>query len=704
MTETQETNGGTPVHTNRLAGQTSPYLLQHAHNPVDWYPWGSEALELARKEDRPIFLSIGYSACHWCHVMERESFEDVDTAEIMNRQFVNIKVDREERPDLDSIYMEAVQALTGRGGWPLSAFLTPEGVPFFGGTYFPPNEGRGIPSFRRVLESVHDAWTSRRDEIVQSAEQIRGQLGRRLAGQATERQLDSGFLDRCAVGMAEGYDAANGGFGQAPKFPQPMNLDFLLRTWKRKDDAKALAMVEKTLERMARGGIYDQLGGGFHRYSTDAKWLAPHFEKMLYDNAQLARLYLNAWQATQNPLYRRIAEETLDYVQLRMTSPEGGFYSAEDADSEGEEGKFYVWSLDELQAVLTPADARILAPYYDVTTGGNFEGSNILHCPRDLDVVAAMARLPETDVLAAVERARPLLLSTREKRVPPGLDTKVLVSWNGMTLRAFAEAAAVLGRPDYQQTAIRNAEFVLDHMLVRGRLLHAYNNGQVHINGYLEDYANYADGLLALYETTFDLRWFEAAQALIGELVTHFHDADGAGFFDTSDDHEELIRRPKDVMDNAISSGNSVACDVLLRMATLTQQPDLEERAVLWLNAMADVAQQYPSAFGRLLCAFDFSLGTPKEVAIVGPLASAATEALVQQVYGNYLPNHVLAVADPDDVRAAARIPLLAGRPMLDGAATAYVCEHFVCLAPTGDPATLAEQLNRAPEDVWTTV
>ncbi|MFI5269972.1 MAG: thioredoxin domain-containing protein, partial [Chloroflexota bacterium] len=379
--------------------------------------------------------------------------------------------------------MEAVQALTGQGGWPLSVFLTPEGVPFFGGTYFPPQEGRGMPSFQRVLESVNDAWSNRREEIVQSAEQIRGQLGRRMAGQATERQLDSHFLDRCAEGMTHGYDTVNGGFGQAPKFPQPMNLDFLLRTWKRTGDLKVLAIVERTLERMARGGIYDQLGGGFHRYSTDAKWLVPHFEKMLYDNAQLARLYLGAWQATGKPLYRRIAEETLDDVQFRMTAPEGGFYSAVDADSEGEEGKFYVWTLDELQTVLDPTDARIAALYYDVTAGGNFEGTNILHCPRDLDVVAAMARVPEEEVLAAIARARPLLLEARRRRVAPGLDTKVLVSWNGMMLRAFAEAAAVLGRSDYLQTAARNAEFVLDHMLVQGRLLHTYNKGQAHLNG-----------------------------------------------------------------------------------------------------------------------------------------------------------------------------------------------------------------------------
>jgi uncharacterized protein len=704
MAETQEIAGDNRRHTNRLAGQTSPYLLQHAHNPVDWYPWGSEALERARQEDRPIFLSIGYSACHWCHVMERESFEDERIAALMNSQFVNIKVDREERPDLDSIYMEAVQALTGQGGWPLSVFLTPDGVPFFGGTYFPPQEGRGMPSFQRVLESVHDAWSNRREEIVQSAEQIREQLGRRLAGQATERQLDSGYLDRCAEGMAEGYDAVNGGFGQAPKFPQPMNLEFLLRTWKRQDDAKVLAMVERTLDHMARGGIYDQIGGGFHRYATDARWLVPHFEKMLYDNAQLARLYLNAWQATQVPLYRRVAEETLDYVQTRMTAPEGGFYSAEDADSEGEEGKYYLWTLDELQQELDPADARIVALYYGVTAGGNFEGANILHCPRDLDVVAAMARVPEEEVLAAVERARPFLLTRRGQRVAPALDTKVLVSWNGRMLRAFAEAAAVLGRADYLQTAIRNAEFVLSTMMVKGRLLHAYNGGRAHLNGYLEDYANYADGLLALYEATQDLQWFEAARALAGEMIAHFADDEGAGFYDTSDDHEALVRRPKDVMDNAIPSGNSVATDVLLRLATLTQQPELEERAASWLNALADVAQQHPGAFGRLLCAMDFALGTPKEIAIVGPLASPATQALRQVVFGQYLPNHVLAVAEPDDPRAAARIALLADRPMLAGAPTAYVCEHFVCLAPTNDPAVLAQQLSRPPEEVWTAV
>mgnify|MGYP002400742357 CR=1 FL=1 len=691
-------------HSNRLAGETSPYLLQHAHNPVDWYPWGAEALARSRQENRPIFLSIGYSACHWCHVMERESFEDPDTAALMNEHFVNVKVDREERPDIDSIYMEAVQSMTGRGGWPMSVFLTPEGVPFYGGSYFPPTARMGMPSFQQVLTSVADAWSTRHDELVQSADQIRAQLGRRMGGQPNDRPLDVYLPDRAAEGMAEGYDQAHGGFGAAPKFPQPMNLDFLLRTWKRKGDQKVLAMVERTLEKMARGGMYDQIGGGFHRYSTDARWLVPHFEKMLYDNAQLARLYLESWQATGKPLYRRIAEETLDYVQREMTDPQGGFYSAQDADSEGEEGKFYVWTPEELRDAVGPDDARILATYFDVTAGGNFEGQNILHRSRDLDVVAAMLRIPEEEVVAAVERARPQLLAARERRIHPSRDDKVLVSWNGMMLRAFAQAAAALGRPDYLLSARRNAEFVLEQMLQDGRLLHSYRGGRAHLNGYLEDYANYADGLLALYEATFELRWFAAAETLVGEILAHFQDDDGSGFFDTSDDHEALVRRPKDLMDNAIPSGNSVTVDVLQRLAALTQRPELEERALRWLSAMADVVQQYPSAFGRLLCAFDFALSTPKEIAIIGPIGDAATAALLGEVSRHYLPNHVLALAAPDDGDTAEKVPLLAGRTLVDGRPAAYVCEHFVCLSPVTDPAALAEQLTRAAEETWTSV
>jgi uncharacterized protein len=675
---------------NRLIDETSPYLLQHAHNPVDWYPWGEEALQRARAENKPILLSIGYSACHWCHVMERESFEDPEIARLMNDNFVNIKVDREERPDLDTIYMEAVQAMSGHGGWPMTVFLTPDGVPFYGGTYFPPTDRLGMPGFQRVLTSVAEAYRRAPDEIRRSAEQLRSRLGGSLMGHEAGA-LDERVAAAAYQGLVASFDARHGGFGGAPKFPQPMNLEFLLRYYKRTGEPHALAMARVTLDHMRRGGIYDQLGGGFHRYSTDDVWLVPHFEKMLYDNALLARVYLEAYQVTGDEAYRQVVEETLGYVLREMTSPEGGFYSAQDADSEGEEGKFFIWTPREIAEVLGPEDAPLVAAYYGVTEQGNFEGRNILHLARPAEEVAQAHGVSPQKVHAAVERARRLLFAAREKRVKPGRDEKILTAWNGLMLRAFAEAARVLGRTDDRATAEKNAAFLLANLRRDGRLLRTYKDGRARLNGYVEDYAALADGLLALYEVTFEPRWFAEARTLAEEMLRHFWDDTEGGFFNTSDDHEQLISRPKDLFDNAVPAGNSMAVDVLLRLGALTGEGRYAEHAERTLQALSGVIPRAPGAFGRLLAALEFLLATPTEVAIAGDLAAPDTQALLAVVNGAYLPSVVTAVTRPGAVEAG--VALLEGRAMVDGRAAAYVCHHFACRRPVTTPEELAREL-----------
>ena len=678
---------------NRLAHETSPYLLQHADNPVDWYPWGEEALAKARAEDKPIFLSIGYAACHWCHVMAHESFEDPDTAAIMNEHFVNIKVDREERPDLDAIYMEAVVAMTGHGGWPMSVFLTPEGVPFYGGTYFPPTDRHGIPSFRRVLLSIAEAYRHQREQIEQGGEQLKARLAQSLTLRATPAQLTSEILEAAYHRLARNFDPTHGGFGNAPKFPQPMNLEFLLRYHRRTGEPQALAMADLTLTRMASGGIYDQLGGGFHRYSTDARWLVPHFEKMLYDNALLARVYLHAWQTTGRPLYRRVVEETLDYVVREMTDPAGGFYATQDADSEGEEGKFFLWTPAEVTSVLGDEAGEILCRYFDVTPGGNFEGKSILNVKLDLGTAAAVARMDEDRFRTLIEEGRRRLFQARESRVKPARDEKVLTAWNGLMLAAFAEASRVLGRDDYRRVAERNAEFVLKELRRDGRLLRSWKEGTAKFNAYLEDYAFYAEGLLALYQATFDPRWFVEARSLAEAILTHFADPNG-GFFDTSDDHEQLIARPKNLQDNATPSGNAVAADVLLRLAAYTGDDAYRQRAEEMLAAMSQMMAQYPTGFGHWLSTLAFHLSPPLEIALVGDPEAADTRALLEVVFGPYHPFQVVALAHPDDDRAGQLVPLLADRPQREGRATAYVCQGFVCQAPVTDPASLTQQLS----------
>jgi uncharacterized protein YyaL (SSP411 family) len=545
------------VTENRLAQETSPYLLQHAHNPVDWFPWGDEAFARARAEDKPVLLSVGYSACHWCHVMERESFENADIAALMNRHFVSVKVDREERPDVDQIYMQAVQSMTGHGGWPMTVFLTPDGVPFYGGTYFPPTDRHGLPGFPRLLEGLADAWRNRRPEVVQSTKQITEQLNQADRLRRSAQLLGDDVLFSAFHGMSGQFDERLGGLGGAPKFPQPMNWEFVLRFWKRSGNDRAREMVTRTLTTMARGGIYDQLGGGFHRYSVDAEWLVPHFEKMLYDNAQLASLYLHAWLAFGDPEYRRIVEETLDYVLREMTDPSGGFYSAQDADSEGVEGKFFVWTPDEIRAALPPAEAEDALSYWGLDRGSNFEGHNILWVPGEPDA-------------ASVANARRVLHDVREGRIHPGRDDKVLAAWNGLMCRAFAEAGQALGRADYVAAAARNADFILREMRRDGRLLRTWKAGQAKLLGYLEDYSMVAAALLDVYEATYERRWLDEARVLADDMLRLFWDEDVEGFYDTGTDHERLIVRPRNLYDNAVPCGSSVAVETLLRLAVLT--------------------------------------------------------------------------------------------------------------------------------------
>jgi uncharacterized protein YyaL (SSP411 family) len=659
-------------------------LLQHATNPVDWFPWGPDALARSKAEDKPIFLSIGYSACHWCHVMERESFENPAIAALMNEHFVNIKVDREERPDLDQIYMSAVMAMTGQGGWPMSVFLTPELEPFFGGTYFPPTDSRGMPGFPRVLWGVHQAWQDRRGEILESATEMTRQLREFGTMPKGSGALESRILDNAARVTMRGFDPVHGGFGQAPKFPHPMDLKVLLRHHARTGESQALHVVKHTLDKMARGGIYDHLGGGFARYSTDERWLVPHFEKMLYDNALLTSVYLEAFQHTRDDDFARVARETIEYVLGRMTSPEGPFYSTEDADSEGVEGKYYVWSMAEVEAVLGADRAKTFCYVYDVTADGNWEEHNILNLPRTLGQAAKMLGLELDGLRTTLAEDRAKLLAVRDRRVPPAKDTKVLVAWNGLMIAALAQAGRVLKDDRYLAAACRAASFVLERMRKDdGRLLHTYKDNQAKLDAYLDDYADFIDGLTRLYEANGEPRWIESALGLAGIMIDEFSDPEGGGFFFTGNRHETLIARQKDVHDNATPSGNAMAATALLRLAALTGRDDLAKAGRGALESVQPLLERQPAAAGQSLIALDFLLGSTREIAVIAGDDPAEFRSVIEAINAPFRPHQVVAPAmGAASVWMADIVPLLAERPAQGGKTTTYICEHFACRAP----------------------
>jgi uncharacterized protein YyaL (SSP411 family) len=657
-------------------------LLQHAHNPVDWYAWGDEAFAKAKKEDKPILLSIGYSACHWCHVMEKESFEDEETAKIMNDNFVSIKVDREERPDLDAIYMEAVQALTGSGGWPMTVFLIPDGKPFFGGTYFPPDEGHGIPSFKSVLAAISEAYKTRKQEVVKDAEQLYERLNEKITTEKAE--LNKLTIEVAFLQLDSSFDKINGGFGRAPKFPQPTALELLIRIGRKQGFAQASKMVEFTLLKMARGGVYDHLAGGFHRYSVDSKWLVPHFEKMLYDNALLSRVYLHNYQISKNPISRKIVEETIEYVLKEMTDANGGFYSTQDADSEEEEGKFYIWTKEEIERILG-GDAETFCKYYVVTVEGNFEGKSILNVPTEPSEVASVLKISLDQLEETIAECRKKLLAERNKRVKPARDDKVLASWNGLMLSSISEAARILGRGDYLNTAEKNAEFVLNNMVREGKLLHVWKDGIAKINGYLEDYAFLVDGLIELYQSTFNPKWLAEAQNLANVIIDHFEDKNDGGYYDTSDDHEQLIARPKSYFDSAVPSGGSVAVQVMLKLFAYTGDTMFSKSAEKALKSVSAQMENYPTGLTNWLIALDYLLNPPKEVAISGDLEAETTKKMLRIISETYRPDVIVAL-QPAEKDYSEVIPLLKDRVQLKGETTAYVCKNFTCELPTSDP------------------
>ncbi len=690
------------AHTNRLIHEKSPYLLQHAHNPVDWYPWGEEAFAKARAEDKPIFLSIGYSTCHWCHVMERESFENEDIAALLNSFFVPIKVDREERPDVDQVYMQAVQLMTGQGGWPLSAFLSPEGRPFWGGTYFPPDERYGRPGFRRILLALSEAWRTRRDEVLDSAEKLTGHLeeqGRALAAGAGTG-LGPAVLERGVEQSAATFDSVYGGFGSAPKFPRSHALSFLLVSHARSGDPEVLRMVEVTLDRMARGGMFDHLGGGFHRYSTDARWLVPHFEKMLYDQALLARTYLEAYQVTGKEEYAAVAREIFTYALRDLCSPSGAFYSAEDADSEGEEGKFYVWTPDEIEGVLGKEEGGLFSAVYGVSGEGNFEhGQSILHLPRPLATVAAERGISLAELRTRLDPARAELLAARNGRVRPHLDDKILTDWNGLMIGALALGGRVLGEPAYVTAAERAAAFI-DGELLRsdGRLLKRYRDGEAAIPAYLDDYAFLAFGLLDLYAATFDPLYLERARDLGREMIRLFADENGGGLYFTASDGEALLVRTKEVYDGAVPSGNAIAALVLLRLGALTADPELERQGRAIIEAFSGVIEKSPQAFPQMLVALDFALGPSAEVVLAGDPAGRTLGEMRAALDRRFLPQVVVAMHPGGEAgaRLEAVAPFLAAYDAKGGHPAAYVCRNHACELPVHEAGEMLAQLERA--------
>jgi hypothetical protein len=681
------------IHRNRLANEASPYLLQHASNPVEWFPWSEEAFARARDLDRPVFLSIGYAACHWCHVMERESFEDEGTASFLNERFVSIKVDREERPDVDGIYMDAAQAMTGQGGWPLSAFLTPDGKPFYVGTYFPDRPRHGMPSFRQVLEGIAEAWTERRDEIVTQGGRVTDAIARAGALDPSPEPPDDATPAAALERLRSAFDPVWGGFGGAPKFPQPMVLTFLLRTAVR-GSLGAAEMVTTTLDRLTAGGIADQVGGGFARYSTDAFWHVPHFEKMLYDNAQLALLFTRAWQVLGHDRFRTTAERTLGYLLREMQHPEGGFWSSQDADSEGVEGRFSVWAWNELVGHVGEPVARA----FGASPEGNWEGTNVLWHPRSIAEVARQSGLRTDELAEEVEDARAVLFGVRESRPHPATDDKVLASWNGMAIDALARAGRAFGDEALLDAAIRAATFVLTHLRDDdGRLLRSWRDGVTGTAGFADDHASMARACLALFESTGDLRWFDEAESLGEALVRLFADRERGGFFQTGTDTSGLVVRPKDLYDNATPSGNSMGADVCLRLGMLTGDATMTEAGVSALRLVRDAMAAAPTGFGEALSVLDLLLGPAFEVAVVGEPGSPSTRALTDEVLAStWRPRVVLAQGDPSDP-ASERVPLLRERAAVDGLPTAYVCQGFSCRLPVTAPEAVAELLVETP-------
>ena len=677
-----------PLMTNRLQHETSPYLQQHARNPVDWYPWGTEALALAKAQDRPIFLSIGYSACHWCHVMEHESFESEDIAALMNQWFINIKVDREERPDLDQIYMNAVTSLTGSGGWPMSVFLTPDLKPFYGGTYWPPTSRWGRPGFRDILEGVHDAWMNRREGCLNQAAELTELVVQ--AGQPSPDavELSEETLRRAERSLIRAADSTHGGFGRAPKFPHPMDLRVLLRCVKRFGGDEALKVVRLTLDKMANGGIYDHLGGGFARYSTDERWLVPHFEKMLYDNAQLTSVYLEAFQLTGDQRYATVARETLDYVLREMTSPTGGFYSTQDADSEGVEGKFFVWSHDEIMQHLGPDDGRVFCAAYDVTPHGNWEHTNILNRPQAAVNVAVQFKLSPNGLEEILANCRQKLLAVREQRIHPGRDEKILVAWNGLMIAAMAQGANVLEDRRYADAATAAARFIIEKMTTDGhRLLHVAKDGVVRLNAYLDDYACLIDGLVELYQATFEPDLIDAAVGYAERMIAQFWDTNERGFFYTSTDHETLIARNKEVHDNATPSGNSMAATALVKLGRLTGRQDLEDRGTQTLDMMSGTMSRVAMAAGQALIAFDFTLG-PVEELVFCPGNPNDNLPQTTGLHRRFIPNKLVLVRPStvtDDQLPLGLRSHLAGKSSLQDTPALYACRAGTCRAPLTD-------------------
>jgi uncharacterized protein YyaL (SSP411 family) len=667
-------------HTNRLIHETSPYLLQHSHNPVDWYPWGEEAFQKARAENKPILLSIGYSACHWCHVMERESFENPEIAALMNELFVNIKVDREERPDLDEIYMNAVQMMTGRGGWPMTMFLTPEGKPFYGGTYFPPEDRYNVTGFPKILKGVANAYHTQAQDVENSVNQILSRLDSMSRSTQSAEPFEPDSIIRGAEQLVQAHDSQHGGFGQAPKFPNAGVYELFLRAYERSKNQRFLDVITFTLTKMAEGGIYDHLGGGFHRYSVDERWLVPHFEKMLYDNAQLVRVYAQVYQITGAPQFKRVVEETVDYILREMLQPAGGFYSTQDADSEGVEGKFFVWSLQEITNILGAESAEIFVRIYDVSEAGNFEHGNILHPILTPEQASKYFKRSVEEILGLITDAKKKLFVQREKRIKPFRDEKLITAWNGLMLSGLAEAIKITGNAEYRDAAMRTVEFIFSRMFRDGRLLHTYKDGVAKVLGYLDDYAFLGVGLLDLFEATFERSLLTRARELLDIMLAEFWDERDAAFFYTGKSHEQLISRTKPVFDASIPSGNSMAAQLLLRLYHYLNHDDYLNKAEAILRSYRDAMAAQPFGLAHMLGALDFYLSKPKEIVIVGEPTDPDTVKLINGVHSSFLPNYTLQRVRPYE--SVEEIPLLKGKGQLDGKATAYVCHNFTCSRP----------------------